>query len=124
MKAVNWFDNKTCRLIIILDHATRSSNLLNEFYCALIILKTKFAIRKSLPYCSLKLNFFSFDDDNFQSTENSKFSHHRAPLANYRGKALVTGCSISNNECGFKTEIMDMTTLTWSNGPDYPYGER
>ena len=43
-------------------------------------------------------------------------------LANYRDKALATGCHDENGDCSFKTEIMDMTTLTWSNGPDYPYG--
>ena len=35
------------------------------------------------------------------------------------GKAFVTGCD--GQECGVKTEFMDMTTLEWSNGPDYPF---
>ena len=69
-------------------------------------------------------NFFSFDGENFHSTENSKYAHHgnENMLANYRDKALATGCHDENGDCSFKTEIMDMTTLTWSDGPDYPYG--
>ena len=40
-------------------------------------------------------------------------------MANYRGKALTTGCD-DDGSCALKTELMDMTTLTWSAGPDYP----
>ena len=40
-------------------------------------------------------------------------------MANYQGKALTTGCW--SGSCGLKTELMDMATLTWSAGPDYPY---
>ena len=36
------------------------------------------------------------------------------------GKALVTGCG-EDTGCGIKTETMDMSTLQWSNGPDYPF---
>ena len=46
-------------------------------------------------------------------------------MANYLGKALTTGCngdSLSDDRlCGVKTELMDMNTLTWSAGPDYPF---
>ena len=43
-------------------------------------------------------------------------------MTNYRGKALTTGCgNMMGEECGVQTELMDMTTLTWSAGPDYPY---
>ena len=41
-------------------------------------------------------------------------------LANYKGRALTTGCYDSGT-CGAKTEIMDMNTLTWNSGPDYPF---
>ena len=70
--------------------------------------------------------FSSYDGENFNSMENSKYSHRglENSLANYRGKALVTGCNYDNDECSFKTEIMDMTTMTWSDGPDYPYGRK
>ena len=40
------------------------------------------------------------------------------------GKALTTGCAESPDHftgCGIKTEIMNMSTLQWSNGPDYPF---
>ena len=36
-------------------------------------------------------------------------------MAYYNGKALTTGCSDSSS-CYVKTEIMDMSTLEWSNG--------
>ena len=50
----------------------------------------------------------------------SNFDHrHTVGLGNYMGKAFVTGCD--GQECGFKTEFMDMATLEWSNGPDYPF---
>ena len=45
-------------------------------------------------------------------------------MANYLGKALTTGCYYHANKdptCGLKTELMDMNTLTWSGGPDYPF---
>ena len=41
-------------------------------------------------------------------------------LANYRGKALTTGCNTLWGECAFQTEIMDMKTLKWTDGPNYP----
>jgi len=41
-------------------------------------------------------------------------------MANYMGKALTTGCEPSSG-CGVKTELMDMATLQWSDGPDYPF---
>ena len=41
-------------------------------------------------------------------------------MGNYMGKALTTGCYGSG--CEVKTELMDMTTLRWTDGPDYPFG--
>ena len=62
-----------------------------------------------------------YDGDNFSSAGSSKFSHYYTyGLANYMGKALTTGCG-QDTDCGIKTEIMDMSTLQWSNGPDYPF---
>ena len=40
-------------------------------------------------------------------------------MGNYMGKAFVTGHE--GQEYGVKTELMDMATLEWSNGPDYPF---
>ena len=44
-------------------------------------------------------------------------------LANYKGKALTAGCN-SFDVCSFKTELLDMETLRWSDGRDYPFGDR
>ena len=66
------------------------------------------------------LNFFSsFDGQSYQSAGSSQYSHGATyGMANYRGQALTTGCWIGS--CALKTELMDMTTLTWSAGRDYP----
>ena len=54
---------------------------------------------------------FSFDGTNYDRVDMSKYSHNwTLGLANYRGKALTTGCN-SFNECSFKTELFDMETL-------------
>ena len=57
--------------------------------------------------------------------QESKYSHRQTRgLGNYKGKALTTGCSDSNDpECDVKTEILDMTTMTWFDADDYPYSE-
>lgn len=66
---------------------------------------------------------FSFDGQNYQATEASTYSHRNTlALANYKGKALTTGCYSTTSDCSFKTELMDMTTFTWTDGPNYPFG--
>ena len=69
--------------------------------------------------------FFRFDGVSYQSAGTSAYSHRLTyGLSNYRGRALTTGCSdaVSNAvSCSVKTELMDMNTLTWSIGPDYPF---
>ena len=42
-------------------------------------------------------------------------------LPNYKGKALTVGCHdvLESRTCGRKTELMDMSSLQWSNGPDF-----
>ena len=72
------------------------------------------------------LNFFlSFDGQSYQSAGSSEYSHADTyGMANYLGKALTTGCFCtvpSLCSCAVKTELMDMNTLTWSSGPDYPF---
>ena len=37
----------------------------------------------------------------------------------FEGKALTTGCV--GSECSLKTELMDMASLRWIDGPDYPF---
>ena len=41
-------------------------------------------------------------------------------MGSYKNKALTTGCN-EDYSCGIKTELMDMKTLKWSNGPDFPF---
>ena len=66
---------------------------------------------------------FSFDGYMYIPTEKSRYSHHwTLGLANYKGMALTTGCN-SFGDCSFKTEFFHMTTLTWFDGPDFPYGD-
>ena len=67
----------------------------------------------------LKL-FLSFDGQSYQSAGSSEYSHDwTLGMANYRGRALTTGCSLGS--CAVKTELMDIETLTWSGGPMYPF---
>ena len=64
---------------------------------------------------------FRFDGEITQPAGSSKFSHVLTyGMGNYIGQALTTGCSVGSN-CNVKTELMDMKTLTWSDGPDYPF---
>ena len=70
-----------------------------------------------------KLNF-SFDGKFYRSVESSKYSHRQTlGLANYKNRALTTGCNTSN-ECYVKTELLNMETLQWSDGPDFPFTTR
>ena len=63
--------------------------------------------------------FFRFDGISFDTAGSSKFSHKwTLGMAYYNGKALTTGCN-DGSTCKIKTELMDMSTLEWSNGPDY-----
>ena len=58
--------------------------------------------------------------DFYNSAMESKYTHeHTLGLGNYRGKAFVTGCS--GKSCYKKTEILDRSTMKWSDGADYPF---
>ena len=62
---------------------------------------------------------FRFDGENFATVGSSKFPHrYTLGLGNYQGKALTTGCDNASS-CSAKTELINMETLEWSNGPDY-----
>ena len=64
--------------------------------------------------------FLRFDGKNFLLAGRPKYDHRNiVGLGNYMGKAFVTGCD--GPECQVKTELMDMTTLEWSYGADYPF---
>ena len=73
-------------------------------------------------FVNIKLKYnLSFDGEFFHSAGSSKYSHqHTVGMANYKGKALTSGCG-DNSVCYVKTELMDMDTLTWSDGPDFPF---
>jgi len=73
------------------------------------------------PFILLNL-FLSFDGQSYQSAGSSEYSHWLTlGMANYRGKALTTGCWSYIGSCSVKTELMDLKTLIWSAGPDYPF---
>ena len=62
-----------------------------------------------------------FDGEYFETAGSSKFSHkYTEGMGNYKNNALTTGCSDSSS-CYVKTELMNMETLEWSNGPDFPF---
>ena len=64
----------------------------------------------------------SFDGENYVEVEVSKYSHDRTfGLGNYRGKAFTTGCYGQTCTRMVETELLDMTTMKWSDGPDYPF---
>ena len=44
-----------------------------------------------------------------------------SPENPYKGKPFTTGCYQSDDDCSFKTEILDLYTRRWSDGPDYPF---
>ena len=79
------------------------------------------AIRKSTFKHDENIIFIlRFDGKKFLRASESNFEHrHTVGLGNYMGKAFVTGHD--GQEYGVKTELMDMATLEWSNGPDYPF---
>ena len=104
-------------------HATLSVNLIKKSFFASIGKITDNATRKY--FCetlAFLLNLFQrFDGQSYQSAGLSEYSHvYTNGVANYLGKALTTGC-YDDTECGVKTELMDMNTLSWSAGPDYPF---
>ena len=77
----------------------------------------------SCLFLSLGNFFLSFDGENYQSIESAKYSHkYTFGLANYKGKALAVGCWGGNADCSFATELFDLNTMKWSDGPKFPFG--
>ena len=66
---------------------------------------------------------FRFDGTIVVTIGTSTYNHECTALGNYNGKALVTGCWYDDTGCERKTELMEMDTLQWSDGPDYPFTE-
>ena len=61
---------------------------------------------------------FSFDGNTYQTMADSKYEHDHNPLGIYQGQAFITGCGYSR--CARYTEILDMNTMIWYNGRDFP----
>ena len=65
---------------------------------------------------------FRFDGEFFQTAGSSNFDHKDTfGMGIYKKKALTTGC-YGSSKCSVKTELMNMETLEWSDGPDFPFG--
>ena len=70
---------------------------------------------------SIFLSNLSFDGKHYTMIAASKYSHaYSRGLADYRGQALTTGCH-RGGDCNLKTELLDIRTMTWSEGKDYPF---
>ena len=81
----------------------------------------EFLIEKRNRYINDLILFPRYDGENFHAVnDKSQFSHGGEQLGIYRGKAFVTSCGYYSSSCNRKTELLDMTTLTWSNGADFP----
>ena len=110
-------------------HATPSMNLIKKSFFASVVSMKQRGDNVTREYFCVFLNDFieirlSFDGESNQSAiiQSSEYSHRETyGMANYLGKALTTGCNNASSTCGVKTELMDMNTLTWSAGPDYPF---
>ena len=108
-------------MIFILVHAILSISRIRLYSFVLVELLTKNATCKSSTVVQYFIEFLSFDGESFQYASNSTYTHRFTyGLANYKGKALTTGCQDSQI-CYVKTEMMDINTLKWSDGPDYPF---
>ena len=67
----------------------------------------------------------SSDGKKYKSISDSIVSHRQTfGLANYKGQAMTVGCSRNEDadfngeeKCSFKTEILDMSTMTWTDRP-------
>ena len=65
--------------------------------------------------------FLRFDGQDFETVGSSQFSHRETfGLGNYRNYGLTTGCYPAS-ACQVKTELMNMETLQWMSGPDFPF---
>ena len=120
---VKWCVKVIWLSILLKDLASRSLNRNLEYYCVLtfIILLNAICMLKVDNIIKSRTRFLRFDGEYFQTAGSSKFGHRRTVgMGNYKNKALTTGCE-NNSSCFVKTELMNMETLQWSNGPDFPF---
>ena len=105
-------------------HATLSANQIQLCFFVSIAAINRNVTRKNLQAFEYFNDFSSFDGNLYQRAESSSYPHgYTYGLANYKGKAITTGCYTSSS-CYVKTELMDMNTMKWSNGPNYPFTNR
>ena len=129
------------------DLATLSWNQIQKFFFVSVGMIQKSATRKYFEpqYKSNFLKkFFSYDGENYIQIDESKYSHeYTSGLGNLEGRAVTTGCypafyadyyyynytydnypdeNYATRDCSVKTEILDISTMTWSDADDYPYG--
>ena len=105
------------------EYAIPSINQTKKYFYALLSKKAGNATREYFSDSNLFISIvvLRFDGEFYHSAGSSTYSHQLTHgMANYLGKALTTGCG-DNSGCGVKTELMDMNTLTWSSGADYPF---
>ena len=57
----------------------------------------------------------------YTQIQSSEHSHEDTrSIGSYRGNAFTTGCREGYEEnCGFKTEILEMSTMTWTSAADF-----
>ena len=110
--------------IFIGGHATLSLNQIQE-YCFVLTRITLLNVIRKLKADNISKSWsllLRFDGEYFHAAGSTKFSHmYTSGMANYKNQALTTGCGYSSS-CYVKTELMNMETLQWSNGPDFPFG--
>lgn len=99
------------------------------FFHVMVFVEDSISIRPSVrPAMVSKTKILRFDGEEFHPAESTTFSHRSVlGMGNYKNSALTVGCRTSNtNTCNdtvayIKTEIMNMETGHWSNGPDFPF---
>ena len=65
------------------------------------------------------INQFSYDGFIFHSQADSKNKHYRTTLAKIDEAPLIVG-----DYSGKKTEILDISSNTWTEAADYPYHDK
>ena len=121
-------NNRVYKLIMFPSYVSKLTITIRK-YCSASIKIIK--INATRENCSEALKsfiqyIFRFNGEVYQSAGFSAYNHDfTLGMANYHGKALTTGCDYNWNDgykdCYVKTELMDMNTLAWSSGPDYPF---
>ena len=98
-------------------YALTTLTLLN----AIRMLNLAISLILSILHYFSKMSRLRFDGEYSHTVGSSKFSHKETyGIMNYKNQAVTTGCNHSS-VCYIKTELMNMETLEWSDGPDFPF---